>query len=586
MYRSPQGTRSPFPTSLGEGASSCSHRVQLTTVNQSCFIYDVKPHIRSYLTALLIALLTAVMTLVVPQQASALQASPAVVKVAPVPTDPGTWTTLDCPGVNPIHAANLPSGNVLMVAGSGYNRATFDANSADPTLKLYKAWIYNPNTPDVCPREVDLPQEVDLFCAGMTHLQDGKLLFFGGTGAYGEPGSFLGSPNYYRGIKDTYVFDEVTESFTKVADMHAARWYGNAPVNSGGNPIAVGGYNEVAQPTTINEMYQPATNTWTQLNPTTVGWPMYAGMAMIPDGRFAYYGTFFGNTNTQLPKVWNWQNNGTALIPGLWAPNCREQAPAVTLYPKVFVIGGGCIGGGATSGVSSLNLTTSPLAFASAPALGYAAQHMCAAALPDKSIFVSGGSVGNENPQLQARRLGFNATAWTALANPMVPRQYHSTCLTLPDGSVLTMGTNYKDGTVEHRMETYHPWYTQPGMTRSTLLTAPATANISAIIPVTYGVAQASSATLTHLESVTHQTDPNGKTVPLTLTQGAAWGQANVTIPGASVTPPGVYKLSLLDWRGVPTEYKTITLLPFGTAKVPPKASGGSVPAAMPCCCC
>lgn len=511
------------------------------------------------------------------------QAAPTATKAAtavPVPSDPGTWATLNCPGFNPIHSANLDDGRILAVAGSGYNRDTFDKNTANPLLKLYKAWIYDPEVLE-CPSEIELPQDVDLFCAGMTHLQDGRLLFYGGTGRYGSPTSSIGSPDYYAGIKDVYLFDPATDTFAKSESMKAARWYGTGPVNSAGNPVVVGGYDENSDPTPINETYNPYTGHWTNL--PSRAFPMYAGMALLPNGTFAYYGSYFGNANGQIPMTWNWQNGNASAIPGLAAQTCRDQASGVTLYPTLWLIGGGC-GTSATSAVSKLNLS-SPTTFTSAPALGYAAQHICTAVLPDKSVFASGGSVNNTTPRFEAKRLLFNGAAWVNMAKPTVPRQYHSTCLTTKSGKVVTMGTNYKDGTVEGRIEIYSPWYTQAGLTRPGFTPASTVTVPNGTINATYTVASISSATLTKLVSETHQLDPNGKrTIPLTTTTaGKVWGNVSIKMPAQTIAPPGVYMLSLLDWRGVPTEYKTIRIGDPAKTKLP--AGAGGVSAAMPCEC-
>jgi hypothetical protein len=515
-------------------------------------------------------------------------AVPAAAIAAPTQTHPGSWTVKNCPGINPVHSGMLPSGKILMVAGSGYDGKTFAANTADPTLKLYKAWIFDPNS-GACPREIPVPQDKDLFCAGMTSLPDGRMLFFGGTGAYGKSGSYIGSPDYYHGIPDTYVFDEATESFTKVADMSVGRWYGQAPVNSAGQPIVSSGLDEIGAFTNKVERFNPGTGTWTSLPSTTFGaFPMYAGMVMIPNGNFVYTGTYFGKANGQSPKAWNPTTGATQAISGLLTPTCRDQGLTLKNASQVAVIGGGCPGS-ATGNVSLLDISKTALAYTNGPYLGYAAQHLCGAVLPDRSYFVSGGSVGNVTARHEARRLGLGATAWQKLAAPTVPRQYHSTCLPLLDGRVVTMGTNYQNNTVESRIEIYTPWYAQgqglvrPQITSLSTLAAPLGARITA----TNTYASIKFATLTKLPTSTHSSDPNQLLWPV-KNDWTASGHVSFQLPtNGAVTPPGKYMLSLLDWRGVPTVSKVFTILPKVTVSASVAVGAGSpAAAAVPCCCC
>jgi hypothetical protein len=206
---------------------------------------------------------------------------------------------------------------------------------------------------------------------------------------------------------------------------------------------------------------------------------------------------------------------------------------------------------------------------------------------------VSGGSVGNVTARYEARRLGLGATAWQTLAAPTVPRQYHSTCLPLMDGRVVTMGTDYRDGTVESRIETYTPWYAQgQGLVRPRILSLSASAApLGATVTATNDYASMSYVTLTKLPTSTHSSDPNQMLWPIT-DDGTTFGNVSFKLPtDGSITPPGKYMLSLLDWRGVPTVSRLFTVLPAGAAAVKATAHvsiGVGAPAGgpVPCCCC
>lgn len=95
----------------------------------------------------------------------------------------GYWETIDIPEefrINTIHAALLPSGKVLLVAGSGNNRQNFDSFHNDNKIAVLKTAVFDPETNKL--KLVDTPS--DLFCSGHALLQSGNLLVAGGTSGY------------------------------------------------------------------------------------------------------------------------------------------------------------------------------------------------------------------------------------------------------------------------------------------------------------------------------------------------------------------------------------------------------------------
>jgi hypothetical protein len=88
----------------------------------------------------------------------------------------GHWSMLDVPAefrVNAVHAALLPTGKVLIIAGSGNNVKNFEARS-------FKTMLWNPRTDDF----TLIPTPDDMFCGGHAFLPDGKLLVAGGVAKY------------------------------------------------------------------------------------------------------------------------------------------------------------------------------------------------------------------------------------------------------------------------------------------------------------------------------------------------------------------------------------------------------------------
>ncbi|QKV96086.1 DUF1929 domain-containing protein [Streptomyces sp. NA02950] len=88
----------------------------------------------------------------------------------------GHWDVADMPErfqLNSIHATLLPTGKVLLIAGSGNNIRLFKGGAFKSTL-----WDPVRNTF----KKIATPK--DLFCSGHTQLPDGRLLIAGGTARY------------------------------------------------------------------------------------------------------------------------------------------------------------------------------------------------------------------------------------------------------------------------------------------------------------------------------------------------------------------------------------------------------------------
>jgi hypothetical protein len=95
----------------------------------------------------------------------------------------GHWDLLDIPEefkTNTIHAASLPTGKILLVAGSGNNQDKFNSYHNDGQISVLATAIFDPATNKL--KKVSTPS--DLFCSGHALLQSGSLLVAGGTSGY------------------------------------------------------------------------------------------------------------------------------------------------------------------------------------------------------------------------------------------------------------------------------------------------------------------------------------------------------------------------------------------------------------------
>lgn len=105
----------------------------------------------------------------------------------------GYWEILDIPKefkINTIHAALLPTGKVLLVAGSGNNRENFNSYHNDSKIEVLKTAVLDPETRQV--KLVETPS--DLFCSGHALLHSGNLLVAGGTSGYELLGTEVTKP--------------------------------------------------------------------------------------------------------------------------------------------------------------------------------------------------------------------------------------------------------------------------------------------------------------------------------------------------------------------------------------------------------
>ena len=83
--------------------------------------------------------------------------------------------------------------------------------------------------------------------------------------------------------------------------------------------------------------------------------------------------------------------------------------------------------------------------FAASAPLNLPRLHLNAVLLPDRTVFVTGGSLKQEDvplARLQSEIYDPVKDEWTLTAGCTVPRLYHSTALLSPDGRVVAAGGN------------------------------------------------------------------------------------------------------------------------------------------------
>ncbi len=319
-----------------------------------------------------------------------------IVDLEPDPALHGRWDVLPFPSrVLGVHAAQLPSGDVLFFAGSGGSAHRFnDPIFGDVGQGVAVSVVWNPPGdtfvhPDTLRTGNGKPY--DLFCGGDAFLPDGRMLSAGGTIAYP-----------FQGRKEAAVFDATTRKWTFVAPMGLERWYPSVIALGDGRLLAASGLQEQAKKTL--ETYSAATNAWQPLplGGGFPGLPLYAHLLLIADGRVFFSGGRMDDPIMAQPCAIDLTQNPALTQPvgGLADPTLRNQSTSVILPPaqgqRVMVCGGGPSDRNdltpATEKVGIVDLRGPAPAYAAAAPMALPRMHHNAVLLPDRTVFVCGGS--------------------------------------------------------------------------------------------------------------------------------------------------------------------------------------------------
>lgn len=456
---------------------------------------------------------------------------------APPVVDPaivGQWAGPFAWPLVSIHSILLPTGKVLL----------FDDHTTNAGVQ-----IWDPVTGTLTSKPYNA---TNLFCSGHTLLTNGKVLVAGGhDGAY-------------VGLNESTLFDAATQSWSAGADMAVARWYPTVVVLPDGKALAVSGaincstcnVPDVSHPgiALIPEVYDPPSDTWSQLPGASISLPLYPHLFVLPDGRVLAAGSQEDPMPTSVLDVatQSWsvvdpvvRHGGSSVMyrPGKILKTGTGRNPD---YPKANSV--------ATAFVLDMNLP-SP-SWRSVPPMAFARTQHNLTILPDGNVFVVGGSTDSDVFHTaacvrQAELWNPTTETFTTMATMSEPRHYHSTSLLLPDGRVLVAGGG-RFGPDFPSAEIYSPPYLFKGP-RPSITSAPAMIEYGSTFAVgTPGNAAVSRVALIGTGSVTHAFDANQRYMELPFS--VVPGGLSITAPSnGSLTPPGYYMLFLVDGNGVPS---------------------------------
>ncbi|NEK59892.1 DUF1929 domain-containing protein [Geodermatophilus sabuli] len=417
---------------------------------------------------------------------------------------------------------------------------------------------------------------------------------------YGQGDTITLDKQNYRGLDASYEFDVATETY-KVADrLDEARWYPTLVGLDEGRVLAVSGLDEHGKIIDgDNEVYDPTTRTWEVEPDLERYFPTYPSLFRLADGERVFYSgsnTGYGSDEEgRQPGIWDLTDNSWQDVDGLRDPEFNETSTSFLLAPvqdqRVGIVGGGLVGDSeeSTARFDVVDLTEEEPRYEPAGQYPSPARYINAVTLPDDHTLLTGGSVGyrgNGQTDLHLTTMYDPETGELLDAAPNeVGRNYHATAILLPDGRVMTMGSDplFSDeddtlpGTFETRIEIYSPPYLFAG-DRPAVTSAPGDVTRGSTVPVTTD-REISEARLLRPSAVTHQTDPEQRSIALDVRRTASscpeeheageHGAAEHSCPSGccgqdpayelgvpaeeGLTPSGWYMLVVVDGEGIPS---------------------------------
>ena len=399
-----------------------------------------------------------------------------------------------------------------------------------------------------------------LFCSGLAKLPDGRVLVAGGYGA---------SSNGMLGIADTNIFDPATNTWTRAADMHLKRWYPDLTELPDGRYVA--------------------TQRQLQRRQHLVGHPR----GLRSDGehldaavRYQHPAGPRGGVPVLLPGS---ERQGLHHRPVrgrlVLARRQRADLDAGRRQRRDERLVGDVPAGQdplqRRRGERDLGPATRSRRHADhRPDLGYAGLARVApmhypriyhtlTMLADGRVLAVGGEATSDQSVITSGTLPAEiwdpaTNQWTTIDSIAAARNYHSTAVLLPDGTVLIAGGGHPTGLSDpgqFNAQVYSPSYLFNGP-RPTITSGPGSATYGGTMTVTTpDAASISAVNLVSFGSDTHQSDMNQHFVPLSFTAGS--GTLSVQAPaGGAIAPPGDYMLFIVNKAGVPSVAATVHVSP------------------------
>ncbi len=474
-------------------------------------------------------------------------ASAASNAIVPSASPLGSWGPLTTSPMVSIHTVLLNNGKALQ--WDGWKTPT-------------QTYVYDPSNGTY--NEIDAPSSI--FCGGNAKLPDGRVLVVGGFGV---------AVTGMLGIKDTNIFDPATNTWTKMADMHDPRWYPDLTELPDGRYLATSGNSTNSSTWADNpEIYDPSNNTWTLLsniNTPQVHEEEYPFSYLAPNGKVFTIGPSEDVSYWDDPNAQTWTPVGSSGV---------VNGSSVMYQPGKILYSGGAASvtssqpAQANTSIIDLNAQT-PAWHATAPMNSPRIYHTLTMLADGRVLAVGGGNISDQmqitTGVMPAEIWDPSTQQWTTIGSIEAARNYHSTAVLQPDGTVLVSGGGHPEtlnDPGEFNAQVYSPSYLFNGP-RPTITSSPVSAQYGSAMTVgTPDAANIGSVNLVSFGADTHQSDMDQHFVPLSFTAGSGSLQVQAPASGA-IAPPGDYMLFILNKAGVPSMAATVHI-----AAAPPTVPG------------
>lgn len=347
----------------------------------------------------------------------------------------GRWSELiQWPHI-PVHIANLPDGKLL--SWSSYLPETWDSSPGNYTV----SGVFDPVTRTFQKTDND---RHDMFCAGITLLEDGTVLATGGNK----------SPVRTNSSR----FDIRSLEWNASAPMNSPRWYGTNVVLASGDvftTFALGAEE-------IGEIYSPLNNTWTNLpgtNMTTLSveqniihaetgdpWSAqwYAYMHVTPDGKVFHPGP------TKTMHLFSTEAGGMTedLGPSPFTRKHLQFGTSTSYAPGKLLITGGADPRQtdvSTNEAMIVDLTSATPTPRTIKPMHETRTFHDAVVMANGEVLIVGGNgngrVFNDfDTRLDSEIFNPQSEDWRLAPAISIPRNYHSVAILMKDARVLSGG--------------------------------------------------------------------------------------------------------------------------------------------------
>ena len=527
------------------------------------------------------------------------------------PEATGKWEMLSAEFINSAtHAALLPTNKIFIFGGSSLDPDEFD----HPTLPRAEILDMNTSPWQTYPLNCD-PVNCDLWCGGHTLLPDGKLLFVGGTSYYPpRPDPFYGGlKKAYLFDPFTETWEELDDmqvgrwypTLIRLADDRVLTLSGleyRAPTEQPKTNSFKILYELITKTpeyiTRVHEVFDPQSKTWSRMK-IQRKLPLYPRMHFLPDGDIFYSGVF--NTHFFTPgrypsARWSPQTEEWTNVGGQHSQKNREEGISVLLAlrppdykPQILIAGGGThnfgrilmsllhsIGRDSWSSLFSIltkvedsveriDLSQPNPRWELTGRMHHRRVHANGVLLPDGNLLVVGGmsryghgshspdAHGTQGAVCEAELYDPSANTWTLMAAQQKPRLYHSTALLLPDGRVISMGSNPQTKMIEKTIEIFSPPYLFRG-DRPVIVDSPDQIVHGGIFSVKMNHARdIGQVVLMRPEVLTHVTNTDQRLLELEFRVANDERLEIQGPPGPAHMPRGYCLLFALNQHGVPS---------------------------------